>query len=47
MKKTSLKLVISLFVIALFGFQTSTIIAQDNETVMQSACRNTMVAMVQ
>ena len=32
MKKTSLKLVISLFVIALFGFQTSTIIAQDNET---------------
>ena len=31
MKKSSFKLVVSLFIIALFGFQSSTIIAQDNQ----------------
>ncbi len=31
MKKTSLKLVVSLIIVALIGFQSSTIIAQDNQ----------------
>jgi len=32
MKKLSLKLVVSLFIVALLGFQSSTLIAQDDQT---------------
>ena len=32
MKKLSIKLVVSLFIVALFGFQSSTLIAQDDQT---------------
>ena len=32
MKKSSLKLLVSLFIVVLFGFQTSTLLAQDNQT---------------